>query len=62
MYRRNVAPELAMAGRIGGGGPEAYHSAVEHALQGLAPFRDEVEASVAKQGPLLEQILAENER
>ena len=59
---RNVANEIAMAGRAGGGTPEAYHGAVEHALAALQPFKADVEASVQKQEPLLEQIFAENER
>eukprot|EP00752_Nemacystus_decipiens_P018228 g16356.t1 len=59
---RNVANELAVAGRSGGGTPEAYHGAVEHALAGLQPFKADIDASVQKQEPLLEQIFAENER
>lgn len=51
-----------MAGRNGGGTHEAYHGAVEHALAALEPFKGEIEASVQMQGPLLEQIFAENER
>lgn len=59
---RNVANELAMAGRHGGGTPEAYQGAVEHALTGLQPFKADIEASIQMQDPLLEQIFAENER
>ncbi|CAM9517364.1 unnamed protein product, partial [Ectocarpus fasciculatus] len=59
---RTVANELAVAGRNGGGTPEAYHGAVEHALAGLQPFKADIDASVKMQGPLLEQIFAENER
>lgn len=59
---RNVAPEIAMAGRGGGAGPEAYHGAVERALEGLTPFREAIDDSLRLQGPLLEDIFAENER
>lgn len=59
---RNVATELATAGRNGGGTPEAYNTAVERALEGLEPFRDYIESSVTMQGPLLEEIITENER
>ena len=59
---RNVANELAVAGRNGGGTPEAYHGAVEHALAGLEPFKADIETSIQMQEPLLEQIFAENER
>ena len=51
-----------MIGRSGGGTPEAYNDAVEQALQSLAPFRDDVEHNMNCQGPLLEEILAENDR
>lgn len=61
-FRRNVAPELAKVSRNSGGGPEAYAGAVELALQGLAPFCAEIEANLAAQDPLLEEILSENER
>lgn len=59
---RNVANELAVAGRSGGGTQEAYHAAVEHALSALEPFKADIGKSVQMQGPLLEQIFAENER
>lgn len=61
-FRRNVASELAKAGRSGGGGPEAYHGAVTLALEQLAPYRDDIEASISTQGPLLAEILTLNER
>lgn len=59
---RNVANEIAMAGRTGGGTPEAFHGAVENALSGLQPFKADMEASIQMQEPLLEQIFSENER
>lgn len=59
---RNVANELAVAGRSGGGTPEAYHGAVERALAELEPFKADIETSIQMQEPLLEQIFAENER
>lgn len=51
-----------MVGRSGGGSPEAYQAAVGRALQALAPFRDDIEGNIGRQGPLLAEVLAENER
>lgn len=48
--------------RSSGGGPEAYHGAVEVALQGLDHFRTEIDINISAQGPLLAEILTENER
>eukprot|EP00903_Cladosiphon_okamuranus_P015118 g13981.t1 len=59
---RNVANEIAMAGRTGGGTPEAYQGAVEHALSGLQPFKADIEANIEMQEPLLAQVFSENER